>query len=285
MDKLLLHSTTDYQLHAATESLPHAVLISGNPGAGKRTMARTLAAQALKVTDARTQPYFLEVIPEKDSISIAEVRAIKDFLSKKTTGDAALRRVLLIPNAHTMGVEAQNALLKTLEEPPADTMIILTASDITGLKPTIRSRSQHIIALPVSLEQATAYFTSVSADEVRKAYHISDGQPGLLNALLQNQTDHPVVQAIEQAKNILKASKFERLAMVDELGKQKDQLKDVLNGLQQVIRSALHQATSTENKPQAKRFYVISTHILKAQEQLAKNVNPKLLLTNLFLEM
>ncbi len=286
MAKLLLHPTTAYQLQATTESLPHAVMISGKPGAGKRTMALKLASEALGVADATKQPYFLEIVPEKDSISVAEVRAIKDFLGKKTTGTGVIRRILVIPDAHTMGIEAQNALLKTLEGPPADTMIILTVHDVTSLKPTIRSRAQHILSLPVSLEDATKHYLGKFTDtEVQKAYLLSSGQPGLLTALLNNQTDHPVVQAIERAKIVLKASKFERLAMADELAKQKDQLKDVLSGLQQVITSALKQATAAKNVAQAKRFYDISVQIMHAQENLAKNVNPKLLLTNLFLNI
>lgn len=287
MSELLLHPTTWHQLRALTQSTPQAVMISGKPGAGKQTMALSLAAEVLGVEDSLTHPYFLQVTPEKLHISIAEVRKIRDFMSRKTTGKGTIRRIVLIPDAHTMTTEAQNALLKTLEEPPADTMIILTTSDITALKPTIRSRSQHLITLPVAKESAVEYFSEqgYTEDQVQSAFFLSGGEVGLLAALLSEETDHPLVSAISQAKTLLTAPKYERLVKVDELSKQKEQLEPLLDGLQRVITGGLNQATANDNPIQAKRFYQLSKAVMTAQEQLKRSVNSKLLLTNLFLEM
>lgn len=286
MAKLLLHETTEYQLGVAKTSLPHAVLISGKTGAGKHAIALELATAALGVDDATTQPYYLEVIPEKSQISINEVRAIRDFLSKKTTGTGTIRRVLFIPNAQTMGNEAQNALLKTLEEPPADTMIILTIDDISSVKATIRSRAQHILCLPVVLDDAIKHYASTySEPEIVKAYHLSAGQPGLLQALLENQIDHPVVQAIQQAKDILKSNKYERLALIDTFTKDKVALHDIITGLQQVVNAGLRQASESQNVTVAKRYYTIDAAILETREYLQRSGNPKLALTQLFLAM
>lgn len=287
MNDLLLHATTQHQQRALTESKPQALIVSGKMGAGKQTLALSIAAEVLGVADPRLHPYFLSVVPEKLHIGIDEVRKVRDFLSRRTTGEGMIRRIVLIPDAHTMTVEAQNAVLKTLEEPPADTMIILTTDDITALKPTIRSRSQQLIMLPVSKELATTYFVGQGYTEkqVQAAYFLANGEMGLLAALLQQATDHPLVAAIAEAKSLLTATKYERLVRIDELGKQKEQLQPLINGLQRVITSGLHQAATSNNQVKAKRFYQISQAVMNAQQQLKQNVNSKLVLSNLFLEM
>src|SRR5690606_19528336 len=121
---------------------------------------------------------FLQIQPQKNTIGIEEIRRLKDFLAKKTTGNNRIRRVALISNAHTMSSEAQNALLKNLEEPPEDTMILITTNDLTALKPTIRSRSQHLIILPVSQESAQSFFQKQGHDSatIQNAYFLSGGQ-------------------------------------------------------------------------------------------------------------
>lgn len=287
MAELLLHPTTWHQLRALKQSTPQAVMISGKPGAGKQAIALSLASEVLEVEDPLLHPYFLLVTPEKLHIGIDEVRKVRDFLSRKTTGKGTIRRIVLIPDAHTMTSEAQNALLKTLEEPPADTMIVLTTSDITALKPTIRSRSQHLITLPVAKENAVEYFTELgyTEDQVQTAFFLSGGEVGLLAALLSEETEHPLVGAISRAKTLLQAPKYERLIKVDELSKQKEQLEPLLDGLQRVITGGLNQATAADNPLQAKRFYKLSKVVMTAQEQFKQNTNSKLLLTNLFLHM
>lgn len=287
MAELLLHTTTKHQLQALAQATPQAVMISGKAGAGKQAMALSLAAEVLGVDDPPTHPYFLLVAPEKLHVSIDDVRKIRDFLSRKTTGMGTIRRIVVVSDAHTMTSEAQNALLKTLEEPPADTMIILTTSDITALKPTIRSRSQHLITLPIDLEHAIEYFTNhgYTEDQIQTAFFLSGGEIGLLAALLADQSEHPLVSAISEAKQLLTTTKYERLVRVDELSKQKEQLEPLLSGLQRVVTSGLRQAASGDNPAQTKRFYDLSNAVLVAQDQLKQSVNAKLLLTNLFLAM
>lgn len=287
MTSLLLHPITNHQLEAVIQNTPHSVMISGPEGAGKRALALDIAKRVLGIGNPAENAAVLYIVPEKGHIAIDEVRKLRSFLSRKTTGTNAIRRMIVLIDAHTMGTDSQNALLKTLEEPPSDTMLLLTTSDITALKPTIRSRAQHMAIQPVTLEEATNYFTKQKHSEssIKTAYFLSNGHVGLLHALLNDETEHPMVQAITEAKRLLTASKYERLAEVDALSKQKDLLEPLLDGLQRVVTGGLRQSAATDNKTQAKRFYTLSSLVMTAQSQLKQSVNPKLLLTHLFLEM
>lgn len=287
MTDLLLHPTTDYQLLALKQEQPHAVLISGMSGAGKESVAMELTKHLLQSPTLTNHPYFMTINPEKGSIGIEAIRNARSFLSHKTPGAGTIRRVIVCIDAHSMTTEAQNSLLKTLEEPPADTAIILTSHDINSLMPTIRSRTQHVIVLPVDALQAQTYFEQrgFDAKAVQTAYSLSDGAAGLMHALLQNQVDHPLVEAINHAKTLLQASRHERLIQVDELAKNKDQTEILLHGCKRVVASGLRQASQSSDKELAKRFYRLSELILRAQDLQKSNGNAKLLLSDLFLAM
>jgi DNA polymerase-3 subunit delta' len=287
MPDLLFHPASHYQIEAIINTQPQAVLMSGRTGAGKQTAAQYIASRVLDVSNPETYPYYLEVLPEKGSIGIEQARQIKAMMKRKTTGERAVRRVIVVVDAHTMTADAQNAMLKTLEEPPADTVIILTTGDVTALKPTIRSRSQHVTILPVAKEAAITYFTGLkhANDAVESAYALSGGEVGLLAALLADEAEHPLAAAIHDAKDVLKASKYERLLRIDAISKQKEQLMPLLDGLQRVVTSGLRQSASLENHAQTKRFYELSQSVMQAQQRASQNVNTKLLLTDLFLSM
>lgn len=282
--KLLLHPTTEYQFEALKNTTPHAVLVTGEDGTGKIAVARELATQLLD-EDITNNPYFLEVQPEKHTIGIEAIRQLRDFLGKRTTGQKQLRRAVIVCDGHLMTIEAQNALLKNLEEPPEDTVVIITASDITKLLPTIRSRAQQLHIVPVSLEQAKVYYPDIDQKHLSTAFYMSDGRVGLLSALLNEDETHPLVAAISEAKELLKMSQYERLAQTDSLSKQKESLPMLLTGMQRILASGLKQATVRNNNAQTKAFYHSSRAVYEAQAALQRNVNTKLLLTDLFLHL
>ena len=84
---------------------------------------------------------FHTILPEK-SIGIEEVRKIEEILSLKPFGGG--KRILLVKRVDKATFEAQNAMLKFLEEPPIDTYVILTTTNLNSLLPTVVSRCQII---------------------------------------------------------------------------------------------------------------------------------------------
>src|SRR5690606_30390330 len=105
-------------------------------------------------------PYLHILDPTDESIKIESVRELQQFLKLKVPAAAgpAINRVVIIIRAERMRGEAQNALLKTLEEPPAGTCLILTTESSEQLLSTIVSRCQELTVLPVSEAQAAEYF-------------------------------------------------------------------------------------------------------------------------------
>ena len=87
-------------------------------------------------------PYYHIEIPRATAIHIAQIRELRLSLSRSLAG--AKRRVIIISEVHKMNEQAQNAFLKTLEEPRTDTLIILTSSNSNSLLPTIHSRVQEL---------------------------------------------------------------------------------------------------------------------------------------------
>lgn len=157
------HQPLIAQMQQAMSSgrLPHALLIHGIEGLGKRVFAGWLANALLcerrgqrlqacgtcascNLFAAATHPDFLVVEPEegKQQISVEQVRAAGERLT--VTSHRHGHRVAIIVPAHQLTTSAANALLKTLEEPGADTLLILLTSKLLNVLPTLRSRCQRL---------------------------------------------------------------------------------------------------------------------------------------------
>ncbi len=171
---LVGHETQAIQLASAYRAgkLHHALILSGPRGIGKATFAFHLAHHILKYPDRATAPeifvapdpasslfrmiasgshpgvlYLTRPVNEKTksfraAVTVEEIRRVNRFLSM-TAHDGGYRVVIIDP-ADDMNANAANALLKSLEEPPARTVFLLISHAAGGLLPTIRSRCQTV---------------------------------------------------------------------------------------------------------------------------------------------
>ena len=143
--------------NAVTENrVGHAYLFSGPRGTGKTSTARILG-KALNCTDLQSggepcctcescisfQEGTSYDLQELDAASNNGVEAVRDLISKVALGSPGKTKIYILDEVHMLTAGAENALLKTLEEPPSHVVFILATTEPHKVAPTIRSRTQH----------------------------------------------------------------------------------------------------------------------------------------------
>src|SRR3990167_4686932 len=187
-NSLLLHPRTKKRLTSFINDPSHALAIIGPSGSGKLIIAKSIAATLLglpSIKESQKYVYLTHVKrPEgKQDIPIDSVRSITKLLKLKVPGDRAIRRIIIIEDAQDLNEEAQNAMLKMLEEPASDCVFILTVSSAESLLPTIISRTQKLSVQPVTLNDALGYFSNdYPRQQIESAWNLSQGSIGLLSA-------------------------------------------------------------------------------------------------------
>jgi len=292
MSDLLISRQTDTQLKAILERAPQALLIIGDVGSGRRRLAEGLASRFLGITHDKISSYpYLRVVSKVDgkAISIDQMRELKSFLKLKLPGKSSgVRRYVIIESAESMGSDAQNSILKFIEEPPEDTLLILLVERESDVLPTIRSRCMLLRIVHPGKEVATTFaqklYPSVPLSEITSAYALSGGRSGLFLGILSSKS-HPLVEAISQAKSLLGASGFDKLLRVNELSKQKESLANLQFALNRVAQAGIESASAKSDQPQIKRWGRVLSALELFDVRLAANVNTKLALTELMLAL
>lgn len=183
--------------------IPHAYIFKGPEGVGKRLFARGVAA-AVNCRDhsligacgscpscikfrSMNHPDFMVVSPEKGVIKIDQIRRLSRELSYPPY--ESTMRVVVLEDVQTMRREAANSLLKTLEEPPENNLLILTAEASQEILATLTSRCQVVPFTPLSLEDCVAILVQkgLERDNAELLARLSEGSPG--KALLFQKTE------------------------------------------------------------------------------------------------
>lgn len=271
-DNLIFHPNTAAQINHFLAHPNHALLIIGQSGSGKTEVTNYLAAELLNVPDSNNQQYIRQV-NAKDGEGIAQIREIRNFLSLKTTGEQKIRRVVVVENADALGADAQNALLKTLEEPPEDTVILLTTSQKGRVLSTISSRTSLLKILPLT-EEICLSVSGYSEEELKKAYTLSGGWAGLFFALLKSGNEHELISAISEAKQFLSKTTYQRLNVVDSISKNREEISQLLIGLEMCLHAMLRNSKTASLKSVHQKLTIVSN----ARLALNHSVNSKLLL-------
>jgi DNA polymerase-3 subunit delta' len=174
--------------------VPSTLLFSGDSGIGKRTTAMVYF-QALNCLERQdgdacdtciscrkiskgSHPDLLLIQPERGEIRIEMIRSIEEFLSMKPF--ESRKKVVLIDDAETMNISAANAFLKTLEEPPAESVILLVSTNADNLLDTIKSRCFHVRFSPLPRTAYREVLETAGMSEIDNAtMNLTMGRPGL----------------------------------------------------------------------------------------------------------
>ena len=176
--------------------LPHALLISGAPGVGKRSLTLRIARGLLcssarrsggcgscgscRRVDVAEHPdlHVLKRPAGKTRIPVADVRELLEALSRSSLEGRG--RVALLSGVEDLGTEGQNALLKTLEEPFPGTWLLLTTSRPETLLDTVRSRVHRVGLPPLGEEEMRQFLSQVGSGELglEDLLAVAEGSPG-----------------------------------------------------------------------------------------------------------
>ena len=199
---------------ALTEGAAHAYLLHGPAGVGKRTAAFAFAAALLgdaRRVEARTHPDLYLLEPLGEMIRIDDVRALRHDLHMRPF--EADRRVYLVLDAQRMNEDAADALLKDLEEPPSYAVILLVASELGPLPPTILSRCQLVPFRRLSERAVREWIASQAPErgdeEVRALARAAAGRLDRARRLLDPEATARREALINAARTVYRDPEFE----------------------------------------------------------------------------
>ena len=233
----------------------HCYLLCGPEGSGKQTLAKIMAAafqcEGASAPCGRCGPCrkaFAGTHPDVITIDDPEKKTVSVELIRQLQADAYIRpnegakKIYLIPRSQDMTDNAQNALLKLIEEPPSYAVFLLLTDNAEKLLPTVRSRAVELRLEPVPQAEALTWlqgkFPQESRDSLLAAYVRSGGYLGQAEALLQGAIQLP--QTAEFARCFAARDRYGMTLLLCTLEKQpRDKLLEVFLQWKQLVTDAM----------------------------------------------
>ena len=241
-----------------TNRLPHAMLISGVKGLAKNSLAEHIVAAVLclerredqsacghchscQLLTAGSHPDHIDIRPDEagKQIKIEQIRSLRD--KQQLTPSVSKWKTIVISPAENMNVSSSNSLLKLLEEPQQNTILILLTSRPERLPITIRSRCQNYHLTSPDSEQALAWLTSnakhnVDSEMLNNFVQLAKGAPLAVVDML-NEGMSEQYQQVEQDFRLILQNKANPLLLSASWAKY--DLHTVLNQIQYFIKERL----------------------------------------------
>jgi replication-associated recombination protein RarA len=274
LDDICINTQLRNKLDTALASRPHALMLIGDKGFGKASIAALIANRLTK-----DRQHNKVLIDGAQSITIDQIRELKKFFVLKTN-QADIWRVAIVLDADKMTIDAQNSLLKLLEEPPENCMLIMTTSREWDLLPTIHSRVQTLRAISPSTDALTKFFVAkgYKSVDIVNATALCGSLPGAVSDILAG-VESSLTANIQLAKQILSSKIVDRLKLVDKLSKDRAAAIELVSTIKTIAAKACS-ASVASAKPTDK-WQLCLQKCIESAKYLESNANAKLVLTNL----
>ena len=270
----------------SAERLHHAYLFVGPDGIGKRTAAIALAkaihceegindfcgicVNCARISDGNHPDFrLIQPLPDKKEISIQQIRELERELNYRSFGGK--RKIALIDPATLMNLSAQNALLKTLEEPPENSLIFLIAPNSGGLLPTVRSRCVRLSFAPLRRDEVAAYLGSqkmIMPNDTESLASMSMGSIGLALKLKKEKLFEKRRDWANTLSSLKLGDYHSAMAAAEELGEDREETVIFLGWAESWYRDLLvYQATHRSDE-------LVNLDMLAEIERQAATIQP-----------
>ncbi len=227
--------------------LSHSYLFVGTQGIGKKMIATEFAKMILCLDDNKycnhcksciefdtnNNPDFVLISPDGNNIKIEQIRDIQKRIQEKPI--ISEKKVYIIDNADLMTTEAQNCLLKTLEEPPEFAVIILIGSNSNTFLPTIKSRCTIMNFNKISDEEMTKYLREKCdvKNIDQNMLYMYQGSIGKALELKEKQEEYKNIENI--INNINRYDLIDFVNNAEILYKSKEEINDILDYINVIL--------------------------------------------------
>jgi DNA polymerase-3 subunit delta' len=285
----------------ADKTLPHAMLLVGMPHSGKARLAMAMArlllckaprdglncgsCHACELSSSGSHGDLRWLQPEEKSrnIKVDQVREVVAFATR--TASFGLRKVVVLAPADAMNANAANALLKSLEEPAADTFLLLVCDRLQSLPATIRSRCQLVRLARPGEQVCLDWLDNVTGDrqESQRLLQLADGMPLLAEAMYSGAEAEQLIGVRVACRGLLagKLGVFEAAQMLADAP-----VAEVLEQIAVAIRSTLRGSDREAlNSEWARGLFRLLDEVVGIQRAVGSGANPnRQLMTEVLLE-
>ncbi len=275
----------------AEKRIPHAILIEGEFGTGRHTLARFLAntivcdsacacgeCKNCRLVSSNSHPDITVISPEekKKNIAVSQIRELREEAYIKP--HSAKKRVFVIDCADTLNIQSQNALLKILEEPPETVMFILIAESKASFLDTIISRCVVLTLNSPEFSVALEYIksnTDYGEDAIKQALGSVKNNIGrALNMLKGKENSKTEAIAKEFFEFMIKGDQLSMLETVSKLGNKRADVDEFIKDLKYLTANKVRLEPDGYLSKKLVRFY---NEIPSFEQSLNTNINLNLL--------
>ena len=257
---IVINEHSKQRLGAVFSDLPHCLLLSGARGMGLRTIAREYSRKIDKV------PY--ETINDSEPISIDDIRSLQKYISKKQNS----KRLIVISGIEKLSHQAQNALLKSLEEPLPNIHFILLSHSPSLILNTVRSRSQDVVIQKISSEQSNTLLDHLKIEDKnlrQQLLFLADGLPGEMTKLAQDrQYFDNISESVKNAKDFLSSGAYDKCILIQKIYSKRE---NVLFFIEHCLLLVRHNLTNNPTRSSA----LLLDKLLAVYQRILQNGNTK----------